>query len=369
MLAGAAAGFLGACFHWLLERADRLRNEVIDSAYGSPFMGLLMVVALTAGASALAAWLVRRFSPAASGSGIPNVEAVLSEKIKRPGYILLPVKFVGGLLALGAGQALGREGPTIQIGAIISQFVGTFFRLSAADARILLAAGAGAGLATAFNAPISGCVFVLEELLRRFDTRITISTLGASASAIVVSRALLGNQPNFPLQAIPFPTLPTLLLLALFGLLVGLLGVAYNRAIVGALAAANRMTRLSVEVRAGVVGAAVGLLAWFLPQCVGGGDNLTQQRSTAPSRWAFCRRCSPCDLRWAPSRMPPERLAVCSRRSSCWALRRACFLALTPRNGVRNWVPTQECSPSPAWLHFSRPSSGRPSPASFSSPS
>ena len=85
-----------------------------------------------------------------------------------------------------------------------------FFRRNAADARILLAAGAGAGLATAFSAPIAGSVFVLEELMRRFDTRITIATLGASAAAIGISRVFLGVAPDFPLDPLPYPALGSL---------------------------------------------------------------------------------------------------------------------------------------------------------------
>jgi CIC family chloride channel protein len=80
--------------------------------------------------------------------------------------ILIPVKFLGGALAIGTGLALGREGPTIQMGADIGHFIGTALRRNRTDVKALLAAGAGAGLATAFNAPLGGAVFVLEELVR-----------------------------------------------------------------------------------------------------------------------------------------------------------------------------------------------------------
>ena len=107
------------------------------------------------------------------------------------------VKFVGGLLAIGSGLALGREGPSVQMGHSIADMVARLFRRSESDSRVLFAAGAGAGLATAFNAPIAGAVFVLEELLRRFDTRTATAALGASAGAIAVARVLLGVEPDF----------------------------------------------------------------------------------------------------------------------------------------------------------------------------
>lgn len=277
LVAGAAAGLVGACFRRLLEAGDGLRNAIVDWSHDRGMLGLAIVVALTAVAAGLAAWLVRRFSPVASGSGIPHVEAVLHGRASPAHYVLIPVKFVGGLLAIGAGLALGREGPTVQMGASVAHAVGRLFRLSAADARILLAAGAGAGLATAFNSPIAGSVFVLEELMRRFDTRITIATLGASAAAIGIARILLGVAPDFPIQAIAYPALGSLSLYLVFGLFVGALGIAYNWAILSSLDVADRLKSVPIALRAGAIGAAVALLAWFMPPWVGGGDNITQR--------------------------------------------------------------------------------------------
>ena len=120
---------------------------------------------------------------------------------RRPPPRLLFVKFFGGLLAIGSGLALGREGPSVQMGAAIAHVVGKLFRRNWHDCKVLIAAGAGAGLATAFNAPIAGAVFVLEELMRRFETRTAIAALGASAAAIAVARALLGPDPDFYCRA------------------------------------------------------------------------------------------------------------------------------------------------------------------------
>src|SRR5207253_6733184 len=147
--------------------------------------------------------------------------------------ILVPVKFVGGVLAIGAGLALGREGPSVQMGASLAHLVGTVFRRSWPDCRVLLAAGAGAGLATAFNAPIAGAIFVLEELVRRFDTRITITTLGASTGAIAVARVLLGVAPDFHVEPLPHPGLGTVPIYLALGVVVGFLGIAYNYTLLG----------------------------------------------------------------------------------------------------------------------------------------
>jgi chloride channel protein, CIC family len=277
LLVGAVAGLVTALFRLALDQADSFRNALIAWAHGWQFAGFLIVIATCAAAVAFGAWLVRRYSPYASGSGIPHVEAVLIGELPQAPYRLLWVKFCGGLLAIGSGLALGREGPSVQMGASLANLLGEVFRRNGNDCRVLLAAGAGAGLATAFNAPIGGAVFVLEELTRRFDTRITIATLGASAGAIALARVLLGDNPDFVVERMPYPSFGTLPIYLTLGIIAGCLGAAYNRAILTTLAIMERLREWPVEGRAAAVGAAVGLLAWFVPALVGGGDALTQR--------------------------------------------------------------------------------------------
>ena len=217
LVAGALAGFVGAIFRLCLDQADRLRGVLIARAHGWEAVGFLLVLAAFAAATALAAWLVRRYSPHASGSGIPHVEAVLRGELPQAPFRLIAVKFFGGLLSIGAGLALGREGPSVQMGASLAHRVGTVFGRSWPDCRVLVAAGAGAGLGTAFNAPIAGAVFVLEELVQRFEHRIAIAALAASASALGVARVLLGDAPDFHVNILGYADAGTRPLYFAFG--------------------------------------------------------------------------------------------------------------------------------------------------------
>lgn len=277
LVAGAATGIVGALFRLSLEQADRLRDALIGWAHGQPAIGFILVVSLCGAAAALATTLVRRYAPQASGSGIPHVEAVLHHELSPAPFLLVPVKFIGGLLAIGSGLALGREGPSVQMGASLAHLVGTISRRSWSDCRVLMAAGAGAGLATAFNAPIAGAIFVLEELVQRFEHRIAIAALGASATAIAVGRVFLGDAPDFHVDSISYAYSGAKPLYYVLGALAGLFAIAYNRTILATLAFAERLHRLSAELRAGLVGLAVGILAWFAPDLVGGGDAITQR--------------------------------------------------------------------------------------------
>jgi CIC family chloride channel protein len=237
----------------------------------------LCIAAGCAAAVAIAAWLVRRFSPYAAGSGIPQVEEILNDELPPTPPRLLFVKFFGGLLAIGSGLALGREGPSVQMGAAIAYVVGKVSARNWLDCKVLIAAGAGAGLATAFNSPIAGAVFVLEELLRRFETRTAIAALGASAAAIAVARAFLGPAPDFQVEPLAYLGVKTWLLFAALGAVAGLAAGLYNSALLGALAAMDHLGRWPVEMRAAVIGAAIGALAWFAPGLAGGGDDITQR--------------------------------------------------------------------------------------------
>src|SRR5262245_54466416 len=143
ILVGALSGLVASVFRLTLEHADGWRDALVRWAHGAPILGFVVVVGTVAAATGIAAWLVRRFAPHAGGSGIPHVEAVLNGDLPPAPLSLMPVKFVGGSLAIGSGLALGREGPSVQMGATIGSFLGKVFNRNLTDSQALLAAGAG----------------------------------------------------------------------------------------------------------------------------------------------------------------------------------------------------------------------------------
>ena len=273
-LVGVLTGLSAASFKLLLQRGARLRESLAHWAHGS-WVGLVVVVLVCMAAAAVAAALVHRIEPHAEGSGIPRVEAVADGRVRPDRFRILPIKYVGGLLAIGSGMALGREGPSVQMGGSAAVIVATLTRRNLADLRVLVAGGAAAGLATAFNAPIAGGVFVLEELVKRFDPRTTIATLVASASGFAAAHLLVQSRTEFHMTPLSDPRLVEYGWVVTIGIVTGLLGALYNGAVMFALRRSD-VSRLPKEVRAAATGALVGLLVWVAPDLAGSGDNLTQ---------------------------------------------------------------------------------------------
>jgi chloride channel protein, CIC family len=273
-LVGVLTGISAASFRILLERAARLRDSLAGWAHGS-WTGLFVVVLVCTTAAVVAAALVHRIEPHAEGSGIPRVEALADGLVRPDRFRILPVKYVGGLLAIGSGMALGREGPSVQMGGTAAVIVATLTRRNLTDLQILVAGGAAAGLATAFNAPIAGGVFVLEELVKRFDPRTTIATLVASASGFAAAHLMVESRTDFHMARVADPRLVEAGWVLAIGLATGVLGVFYNAAVMFALRRADA-SRLPKEARAAATGALVGLLVWVAPDLAGSGNNLTQ---------------------------------------------------------------------------------------------
>ena len=275
-LVGLLTGALGTAFRVCLRLGEHARDDLIASARSLP-LGWLVAMSAIGVAVAVAAWMVARFAPLASGSGIPHVVAVLRGEMTRAPARVIPVKFAGGLLAIGGGLALGREGPTVQMGATLGTIVAARIRPIREEWPALLAAGAGAGLATAFDAPIGGMLFVFEEVLRRFEPRAVMATATACIAAVVVERAVLGPERDFQVPFLHPPVVAGLGLYLIMGLVAGAFGALYNHAILGLGGVADRFDRLPAAAKGGLVGVLVGGIAWLMPKAVGGGDGLTQE--------------------------------------------------------------------------------------------
>lgn len=274
-IAGVLIGFVGGAFRWCLEIADRLRMDLVGWSHQLPGPGWLVPIVAAALGATLAALIVK-WVPLASGSGIPHVEAVFRGTATPPAFVLLPAKFIGGLLAIGSGLVLGREGPTVHMGAVIGAEAARRARLPDPDVRLMQTAVGGAGLAVAFNAPIAGVLFTLEEATKSFRLRTVLATLFAAAAAVGCSRLLIGNHPDFLVGPIPAPSVALLPVFVVFGLVTGGLGVVYNRLVLVFLDTVAAVRRIPKTLKATVIGGVIGLLAFFDPLAVGGGDALTQ---------------------------------------------------------------------------------------------
>jgi CIC family chloride channel protein len=275
LFAGGFIGFVGGVFRYTLLLLEKSRIEATRAAHTWPHSGWLFPIIIGAVGAAAARALVIRFAPQAEGSGIQSVEAAFKGEVPPPNWAVLPVKFFGGLLALGCGLVLGREGPTVQIGASLASLLSRFFLRDEGDRRIAEAAGAGAGLAVAFNAPVGGSVFVFEELAGTFSPMLLVATMTAAATATWVMRLMLGNTLDFKVMPDPLHqwSLPPFFVL---GILLGAAGVFYNKITMALLHLSDIGHRISSTLRAALIGALVGLVAWFVPMMIGGGDLITQ---------------------------------------------------------------------------------------------
>ncbi|BBX00827.1 hypothetical protein MMOR_17630 [Mycolicibacterium moriokaense] len=275
VVAGVAIGFIGGAFRWCLETADGLRIDLVDWAHRLPGPGWLVPIAVAALGATLAALIVR-WVPLAAGSGIQHVEAVYRGNAEPPLLPVLPAKFIGGVLSIGSGLVLGREGPTVHMGAAIGAESAKRVKLSESDVRMMQTAVGGAGLAVAFNAPIGGTLFSLEEVTKSFRMQTVLATLFAAAAAVGCMRVLLGNESDFHVDRIGAPALVWLPLFVVFGVLTGCLGALYNRLLLWFIDRVGGIRRIPPVAKAAMIGAVIGLAMFVYPHAVGGGDALTQ---------------------------------------------------------------------------------------------
>lgn len=241
-----------------------------------PFFGWLILSLVAAAAASIAAWMVERFAPTARGSGVPYVEKILRGTDQPRHAWVLPVKFVGGWIALSAGLVLGREGPLVQMGAVIGEKVGRHVPGLRGAWKSLMAAGAGAGLASAFNAPVGGTIFILEEVFRKITPQTFILAATAATTSVFLQRAVFHMPQDYAVPVIPEAPAQAAWLFFVFGTVIGILGVFYNRLLLGLVALGEQLKKIPVPLRAAFIGFLMGSVAWFAPKWVGGGDDITQ---------------------------------------------------------------------------------------------
>lgn len=269
---GVLSGLLAVAFHMALDLAESLRGWLIERAHEQGASGVVTLLMVTGAGVFMAAWLVERFAPEAAGSGIPHLKSVVYGYRGLAWARTLIIKFISGMIGIGAGMALGREGPTVQMGGSLGSLLGRGYTKSPEKQRLLIAAGGGAGLAAAFNAPLSGMMFVLEELQGRFASLEFFATAVACLAADVVCRALLGDYPVFRLPPIVTPPLQLIPAFILLGAACGILGVVFNRSLL-------LTQRLGVWTRGGrrvwwfFWGMLIGLCGLYVPEVIGGGQS------------------------------------------------------------------------------------------------
>jgi CIC family chloride channel protein len=225
-------------------------------------------------------YLVRRFAPEAGGSGIPEIEGALEGLRPVRWWRVIPVKFFGGMGTLGAGMVLGREGPTVQLGGSFGQMVFDLFRLRKPEARhSLVATGAGAGLAAAFNAPLAGIFFVIEEMRSQFHYNF-ISMQAVFIGVImstVVYRYFNSSLILIDLGMVGDVALNTLWLYLIMGMAIGVLGVVFNHLVLKVQDIFQRIhggNTTKWVLIGGLIGGLCGVLALVQGATVGGGFNM-----------------------------------------------------------------------------------------------
>jgi CIC family chloride channel protein len=271
---GFATGVVGAALHLAVDTLRHWPHLLAERLGPGPWL-FVAVAGVGAVAVTLAFFLTRYVAPEAAGSGVPEVEGALEDGRKLRWRRVLPVKFVGGVMALSAGLVGGREGPTIHIGASIGSAFSEWLGLDEMDSHTLLAAGAAAGLAAAFNAPLAAVLFVIEETRKqfRYTFRSYVGVIVAAAGSAFGMELVGGTAPPLRLDTADLPLLMLPLFMVL-GASLGVLGVVFNKCLIVALDWRAKAFRRVPFLYAAIVGAAVGVLALVLPNAVGGGELL-----------------------------------------------------------------------------------------------
>lgn len=281
IVVGIFSGLVVVAFRLALQQAESLRAFVYSHFLSlNGFFVLAWFVFLFLIAYVLR--LIVTLEPMSAGSGIPQVKGAILGALKMHWGRILAGKLVGGTLAIGAGLSLGREGPSVQMGAVIGQGLSRFLGRTRMEERYLMTSGASAGLAAAFNAPLAGVVFSLEELHKNFSSTIVLPAIAAALTADVVSQYFFGDGSIF--QFLGLPTLPVRYygLVILLGVCTGASATAFNRGILKTLDWYERQRWLTGTKKIALPLMVAGIIGFLLPDILGGGNELVNKLAATP---------------------------------------------------------------------------------------
>ncbi|WP_171030778.1 ClC family H(+)/Cl(-) exchange transporter [Pediococcus stilesii] len=223
---GTLIGLIVSTFRLSIEHMLKFFQQLYQQAANN-WIWILIILAINVALAFIVGFFVKK-TPEISGSGIPQIEGQLAGEYEEKWWPVLWKKFVGGILAIGSGLMLGREGPSIQLGAVVGQGWSEFRHYSGSQRRVMIAGGAAAGLSAAFNAPIASTLFVLEEIYHNFSPLVWISALTSAIVSNFVSLNFFGLTPvlamNHP-RSLPLGMYWHLIIL---GILLGIFGRLYQ---------------------------------------------------------------------------------------------------------------------------------------------
>ena len=228
---------------------------------------------ITAAGGLVSGLLVFKIAPETKGSGIPYVKMTMARMGNLTRIRSIFVKFFAGVAGIGSGLSLGREGPSVQLGAGAGALVGKIFKMKGTDKDKLIASGAGAAIGATFNAPIAGTVFVLEELVQKFSPSLLFPVLVATVTASSLARHYLGSNPSFQLPEISGGELSLNIITAciILGITAGICGVLFSKIIFKSneLFAGVNLPNWSKPAIAGLI---TGIAGLFIPYVLGSGN-------------------------------------------------------------------------------------------------
>lgn len=269
LIVGVLAGSIAIIYRLLLSNSEKILFFMIDYIKGNALYIIAWFVFLLVIGYIISKFL--EYESFISGSGIPQVEAEVQGYIEPCWYKVIISKMIAGTLAVMGGLSLGREGPSIQLGAMIAKGFSRVFNRIKIEEKFLLTCGGAAGLAAAFNAPFAGIMFALEEVHKNFSTSALVSVMCASITGDFISKNVFGLQPAFHFHVentLPLNEYGWILVLAV---MTGLLGVFYNYATAFVQDMYERIPFLKAHQRIFIPLLLSGIIALTLPQILGGG--------------------------------------------------------------------------------------------------